>query len=123
MPVLFDTIVNVGSTGSPYTTNNSEISGVFGPRTLIYLIVSGNLTFIGLNPTGGPVDKQTVAIVNVTGASFTVGFAHESTSTGAVNRRLWNPGLTTITTGLGVGCAEYVYKADYSRWICMSRTQ
>lgn len=123
MPVLFDTVINVGSQATPFTTNNTEIGGVFGPRTLIYLIVSGNLTFIGLNPTGGPVDKQTVAILNVTNNSFSVNFAHESTSTGNVNRRLWNPGLTGVNTGTGVGGIEYVYNAALSRWICLSRTQ
>lgn len=123
MPVLFDTIINVGSVGTPFTTNNTEIGGVFGPRTLIYLIVSGNLTFIGLNPTGGPVDKSTVAILNVSNNSFTTSFAHDSSSTGNVNRRFLNPALSALNTGTGIGGVEYVYNAGMSRWICLSRTQ
>lgn len=123
MPVLFDTIINIGSPGTPFTANNTEIGGVFGPRTLVYLFISGNLNFIGLNPTGGPVDKQTVAIINASNNTFSANFVHESTGTGNANRRLWNPSLSTINTGTGVGGCEYVYNATLLRWICLSRTQ
>lgn len=122
MPAIFDTVINVGSPSSLFTTNNTEISGAFGPRTLIFLFISGNLTFIGLNPTGGPVDKSTVAIVNASNNSSIANFAYESTSTGNPNRRLWNPSLASISTGTGIGGVEYVYNGSLSRWICMGRT-
>lgn len=122
MPVLFDTVINVGTVGTPFTANNTELGGVFGPKTLIFLIISGNLTFIGLNPTGGPVDRMTVAIVNASNSGASANFAYESGSTGNVNRRLWNPSLSSVNTGTGIGGIEYVYSAAAQRWICMSHT-
>lgn len=124
MPALFDTVINIGSTGSPFTTNNTEIGGAFGARTIVYLTINGSLTFVGLNPTNGPVDKAAVTIVNISNSgSATANFAHESSSATALRNRMWQPGLAAINTGTGIGGAEYVYNANVQRWICVARTQ
>lgn len=124
MALLFDTVLNIGSPGTPFTTNNTEIGGTFGARTLVYLFLSSGLTFIGFNPTGGPIDKATVAVIHASNnGSASSSFAHESLSTTAARNRLWNPGLSSINTGTGIGGVEYVYNAALQRWICLSRTQ
>lgn len=118
--LMFDTVLTLGPLGSG--SNNSEIGGAFGPRTLIFISSTQNLTFVGLNPTGGPIDKQVVAIVNITGASFSHQFAHNSGLATALNHRLLNPGLTTVNTGVGQGAIWYVYNGTAQRWYCLTRT-
>jgi hypothetical protein len=105
----------------PVYTTNQELSLALGATTIVYMTSTINLTFFGIAAVGGNVDGMVVTLTNITLGSIQHSYAHESGSASTINR-LWNPGLNTVASGVGIGSITYRFDGTISRWTMISKT-